>query len=298
MMNAELASYYNTPGAEDLEKQASVENFAKLAAKHGIDLTQMDNNEVDALYAEVYPEFSKTAEEEDDEDEDEDEDKKKSASYHFQEKLSFQEKTAEADFMGRVMAHSFTQELDNIEKVAVEAQPGTPRSASRLAQDVAARQKRKGGGGGATLGSTGRTVSGADALKAGQGKKDYASMGSRLKSYRRRAVKAIGNNPGRAAAAGLGLAAATGGAAYLAGKKKKASADFEELAANHAIKIASASGYDEDQALQLVSSVYNLGLEETEKVAYVQDFDDALHVRGLEYLETAGYDVDWSEVFG
>jgi hypothetical protein len=30
----------------------------------------------------------------------------------------------------------------------------------------------------------------------------------------------------------------------------------------------------------------------------VQDFDDAVHVRGLEYLEAAGYPVNWDEVFG
>ena len=106
--------------------------------------------------------------------------------------------------------------------------------------------------------------------------------------------------PGTAKAIGAGaLGAGAGGAALAAKKMKKESsaADFEELAANHAIKVAEANGYDVEQATQLVSARFVLGLEETEKVAQVQDVDSAIHVRGLEYLESVGYPIKWEEVF-
>jgi hypothetical protein len=310
-MNAELADFYSTPGTnEDLEKQASVENFAKLAAKHGIDLSAMDDNEVNALYAEVYPHFAKTAEEKKkDEDEDEDEEKKESAAGHFQEKRAFQEKFAEADFMGRVMAHSFTQEMGNIEKegmskvelgMRARALPGQVgralKGAGRKLKDVATGKEMREG------------MAGHKATKSELGKRMATEMGgskergeAALKLYRSDAKSKALKGAAKTTALYGGGAAAVGGGAALASKKKekKASAQhFEELAANHAIKVASASGYDDDQAFDLVNAIYTLGLEETEKVAHVSDIDDAIHVRGLEYLESAGYPVDWSEVFG
>jgi hypothetical protein len=276
-MNAELAAFYGTNGAteEDQEKLASVQNFAKLAAKHGVDLTQMEDAEVDALYAEVYPEFAKTAadngfppkKKDEDEDEEEDEKKEAAAQYH-QEKLAFQEKVAEADFMGRVMAHSFTQEMGNIEKGAADY------SVMKTTTGKLLRRALKKG----PTGTQARALLKGKAEKAGKAGMEH-----------------VKKHKGKYMAGG---AAAGTGAGFAAGRKTASAAQFEELAANHAIKVAEAGGYDVDQAHELVSSVYNLGLEETEKVAGVQDLDDAIHVRGLEYLEAAGYDVNWDEVFG
>ena len=110
-------------------------------------------------------------------------------------------------------------------------------------------------------------------------------------------------NKGKAVGAGLGAAALAAGGygAYkgLKGKEKKSSAEqFEELAAEQAIKIAAAAGFDADEAFNRVNAAYILGVAETEKIASVQNVDDALHIRGLEYLEAVGYPVDWSEIYG
>ncbi len=279
-MNTELANYYNTlgeqPVEEDLAKQASVEEFAKLAAQHGIDLSTMSNEEIDSLYAETYPQFAKTAMEEDkdeDDEDDEDEDKKKeSAAHYLQEKRAFQEKFAEADFMGRVMAHSFVQERDAIEKAAAGGTQalGVMRTGTKTLMRRAAKK-----------GATGKQ---ARNLLKGQAKKGLKGM-----------AKAHGGKAG----AGAAGAAAGGLAGYLAGKKKESSAQaFEELAANYGIKLASENGYDADEVFNRVNAVYTLGLDESEKIAAVQTDDQAIHVRGLEYLEAAGVPVNWDEVFG
>jgi chromatin remodeling complex protein RSC6 len=56
-MNAGLALLYGTPGApasaDDMQKQAEAEMFAKLAADQGIDLNQLSNEQVQYLYAET-----------------------------------------------------------------------------------------------------------------------------------------------------------------------------------------------------------------------------------------------------
>ncbi len=91
-------------------------------------------------------------------------------------------------------------------------------------------------------------------------------------------------------------------------KKKEASAAFEALAAKAAIKLAADNGYGDVSAL--VQSVYNLGgtaaglgaLGQSEKVASAvhrnQGDDFAIQVRGLEYLEKIGMQVNWDSVFG
>lgn len=290
-MNEWLAQMYGTNGAnsEEQEKVASLDLFAKLAAQHNIDLSQLSDQQVTELYASTFPEFAKTAEE-DDEDEDEDEEEKKeSAAHYVQEKLAFQEKFAEADLMGRVMAHAFVQEQEKIARGISATEAGRFEKEvldkRRVASDAAKYEGPAKAGGGHGKGTTVGPV----AAKARE-------LGVKGKSF-------LGTTKGKAIAGGLGAAALAGGgyAAYkgLKGKEKKSSAQaFEELAANHAIKVASAAGFDSEEAFNRVNSVYILGLQETEKVASVQSVDDAIHVRGLEYLESAGYPVDWSEIFG
>lgn len=230
-MNEWLAQMYGTNGyepqvQEEQAKLANLELFAKIAAKNNVDLSQLSDEQVNDLYFQTFPEeATKVAEEdkappfmkkEEKEKEDEDEEEKKeSAAAYLQEKQaaeeSFREKVAEADFMGRVMAHSFMQERSEIDKAAAA---GTVRQAPGATQE------------------------------------------------------------------------------------KNAAAQFEELAAQQAIEIAKAAEYDPEVAHTRVSAVYTLGLGETEKIASVQNVDQALHIRGLEYLEAAGYPVKWDEIFG
>lgn len=240
-MNEWLAQVYGTNGAEvepqaqeEQAKLANLELFAKIAAKHNVDLSTLSDEQVQGLYYDTFPEdMPKTAEEgelppqfmkkkdkkEDEKEDEEDEEKKEGAAAYVQEKQAteeaFREKVAEADYMGRVMAHAYTQERMEIEKSAAAGQTREA-PASTLEQE----------------------------------------------------------------------------------EEKSAAAQFEELSAKRAIEIAKAAEYNPEVAQQRVSAVYTLGLGETEKIASVQNVDQALHIRGLEYLEAAGYPVNWDEIFG
>lgn len=132
MMDAFLAEHYGTNKTasapqEDLEKQATAELFMKLAGEANIDLKSMTAEKVAELYnswndkraaaaapaapAAAPVDAAKLAA-----DKDEDDKKKKleAAEKEHTEKKASQEKIAEADFLGRVMAHSFEQEKRKI----------------------------------------------------------------------------------------------------------------------------------------------------------------------------------------
>lgn len=316
-MNPYLAAMYNTHGAaetvnEDMQKQANAELFCKLAADQGLDLSQMSDDQIASVYSQVFPEdVAKYAEEDkkkehEEKESEEKEEKEEKAAAYVEEKKAFVEKCAEADYMGRIMAHAFTQEKDAIElgkeaglkdtaKGAVEkvkrfgslVAGGETKKLKGSMEQAKAMAKRHAGGGYA------RTQEGS-ALKdlaegmVGKKAKELAEEAGKVRKAR------IGAGAGAAGAAALGA-----GAAALHGKKKEGSAEaFDELAANHAIKVAEAAGYDVDEAVERVSAVFTLGLNESEKIAYVNDIDTATHVRALEFLEAASYPVNWEEVFG
>ena len=124
-MDAKLAEMYGTNQVDetDVEKLAAAELAEKLAADESMNLSEMSEDDIEALAAQVLEgdssaeeteEEEKTASEEEGEEEVADED---------------QEKLAEADYLGRVMAHSYVQELRNIEKTA--GMTGAARMASK-----------------------------------------------------------------------------------------------------------------------------------------------------------------------
>lgn len=319
-MNDWLAQMYNTNGAgEELEKQAQTDLFCKLAAENNIDLSQMSQDEIGRLYAQVFPKYAEEEGSAEDEEEDEEEKKKKkdeektSAAHYWMQKRASQEKIAEADMMGRVMAHAFTQELELIKEAAgrsggeVYGDSGDWRGkGDRAGEKAWKEQVQKVKAENAAKGSAARQAKW-DKMpaQAGKGGSKAKSMGAAGAKLERLKNFAKGTSKGQRIAAGVGGAALAAGAGYgayraMKGKKKAASAqmEFEDEACLQACKTASAAGYDIDEAMERVDAVQNLGLEETEKVAYVQEFEDAVHVRGLEYLEAAGYPVNWDEVFG
>lgn len=291
-MNPWLAEMYGTGSGqtdadEGLQKQAQLELFAKVAADEGIDLTTLSPAQVNELYTTV---FAKTAEEGEDEgseeDEKEDEEEEKAKEEH-EAKKEGAAKLAEAELMGQVMAHSFVHELNEIEKSA--AMPAA------LAKGLEAAGKA-----GKSALSKGQELKGA-ATRAGGSLRAAAKTAPWSKDLTKRHLSEAAQHAKPLSGVGKAVAgtAAVGGT-YALGKsrgKKEASA-FDTIAARNAIKLASAAGYDEGEAVRLIESVYNLGLEDSEKVAYIEDTSDALHVRSLEYLEKAGYPVNWEEVFG
>lgn len=315
-MNLNLASMYGTPGvdaaaAEEQEKVAQTELFCKLAAENGIDLNQYNDEQIQELWNAT---FSKTAEEEEKKEEkkappfakkddsDEDEEKKAAAYAEFEATKVAQAKLAEADYLGRVMAHAYVQELGQIGE-SMEKDAGR---ASDLALKGAVGVEK-------LEGAAGRALA--------KGKAGLEKLKMRAGVTKERAEKAVGSHLERvgkktlniAAKGGAGAAdpktlrrvgagvygvgtAGTAGAGYAAHKAmdKKGSA-LDEQAAGLALEKAAEAGWDADEAADRLNALLTLGVGESEKLAAAETFDDALELRSLELLETAGYPINWSE---
>lgn len=300
-MNPTLAAFYNTHGygtaaRREQVKVAHLELFAKAAAAQGIDLSQLDDGTRNALYSEFTQKLAEegapvpedeseeheegeSSEEEKEEQEEGDDDseeagppeEKKEARAQWASMRAFNEKVAEADYVGRVMAHAFHDEDRKI-KLAAGTVPLTgPNGTQLLVQEGA----------------------------------------EKAKGLAKRVGEHVMANKGRYAA-GAGAAAALGGGALLAhqmmkkkdeapaggGEKKEASA-FDVQAARQAVKIASAANWNGQEAAQRLNALLTLGVPAMDKTAQaLGDYKQALNVRALELLESSGYPVDWSQVFG
>lgn len=148
MMNEWLAQMYGTnaseqPAAQSEEQQklATAELFCKLAADSGVDLSEYNDEQIQSLYNDVMlkqaqgeegkpPPFPPKKEEKKEKEEDkgngEDKGTEEKAKMEYEEKKAFAEKFAEADFMGRTMAHSMVDELGHIQKAAEAGKPAEP----------------------------------------------------------------------------------------------------------------------------------------------------------------------------
>jgi hypothetical protein len=124
-MDAFLAEHYGTnktasasqPSQDDLQKQASVELFLKLASEQNIDLNSMPDAQVEQLYSN----WVKQASEEEEPASHEKKKVEEEAKKEHEEKKAAAEKFAEADFLGRTMAHAL---VDEMKKIAAEG--GSP----------------------------------------------------------------------------------------------------------------------------------------------------------------------------
>ena len=335
-MNEFLAAYYQTgptspqTTGEEVEKQAQIELFSKLAADNNIDLESLSDEQVGQLWADFQKNASaaptdatKIAEEEE---------KKEEAKKEHEEKKAAAEKLAEADFLGRVVAHAYVNELKKIAAASgAEAEIPSPDAddiKEAAASEFAAIKEAAGG-----LSGLG------EAAAARLSKKDVKSLGSaakkRLSSLPKGSGQAVGDQSVRSSAlpkhvemgrkikekakstfesgkkkvedtaahlrrgnrqaylAGGAAAGAAGG--YAAGRKKESSA-LDELAAEQAVIKAAEAGFDADEAAEKIAALLTLGAsEENSKVAQVADVDSAIEVRSLELLEQVGYPVRWTE---
>ncbi len=131
-MNQWLAQCYDTPGAatqEDLQKVAEAEMFAKLASENGLDLNSMSDAEVSDLWNKVAmdeehedkkngkgkpPPFTKK--DGGDKDEKKDDEEKEAAAQEFAMQKAASDQIEFMDYCGRVMAHSYVNELTKIAK--------------------------------------------------------------------------------------------------------------------------------------------------------------------------------------
>ena len=298
----------------EAEKTAQMELFCKIAASQGIDLDSLDEDQISYLWNES---MGKQASEDDvdgdkskESEGDADEAKKEDAKKEHEEKKEAMAKMAEATYLGKVMAHSLVAELREISKEA-EAGEQEDEGADKEAgvKDLADKAKSHGGKALGFLKNQGRkAVDDVKSVKDMHGKmgrfaksesiaKQTGSAGDTVARLQKAydGAKGIRDAAAKRTAARVGGAAAAvgaAGAAASAGKKKESSID--ELALVAAVEKIAEAGGDADHAAERVFAVHTLGLlGESEKVASAENVDGAIDVRALEYLEAAGYQVNW-----
>ncbi len=114
-MDAKLAEVYGTnkPDETDVEALATAELATKLAAADQVDLEGLSDEEAESLAAQIIGSDADDTSEKEDEEKEE-----KSEEPQEEETKEAQEKIAEADYLGRVMAHAYVNERREIEKEA------------------------------------------------------------------------------------------------------------------------------------------------------------------------------------
>lgn len=260
-MDPKLAAIYGTNQTTDadLEKLAAAELAEGLANDDQIDTDGLTEDDLEAVAQSVLDGSGG------DEGEGEGEGQEKTSAEIDEEA---QEKLAEADYLGRVMAHSYVKELKEIEKTA--GMTGGQRVAQKAGGKVKGFLKSVG-----DIASGKQAREGFAAAKKSKGTADAAkSMASKSimsDKGKARAGAAIGKHMGAASEArksGMkGLAKTVGlygGAATVAGgaaaaAKKKESSAVDTLVEARAMEILQASGIDPNE-LELVG-------QEQEKVS-------------------------------
>ena len=259
-MDEQLAQIYGTGGTdagEDLQKTAAAELLVKLAADEGIDLDKCSDEQIAGMVQELY----KTAEEESAESSGEEskEETKEEEKKEEEAKKEGEAKFAEADFLGRVMAHSMTQELGLIK----EGKGSFGKATQAVSKFVTGRP--------AVYRSAGK-----DVKKDVTGKK---SLTDRL--------KAIGS-AGKKVAPEAGLLAAGGVGAAAALHKKKEGSALDQLASQRAFELAKEAGYIDQEGKLMVPEA-----KPVQKEASALDL--AVEQRALEMLEASGIPVEWNK---
>lgn len=232
-MDPTLAQIYGTnqsADATDLEKLAADELAAGLAEDGGINVNDLSQDQIEAMAQEVLNDIS-GADGKDEEAENTDADDETLA------------KVAEADRLGRIMAHAMNQELVSIQKEASAAEQLKAEKAGLLgkrSKDVrgVGRQARD------TAGRAGRAVSSKASEVGGK-------VMSALKQHGGKAMSAAKGVAAKHPKAALGLGAAgVAAGAFGAGRMSKKSSALDTLARAHVLEILQASGIDPD-TLQL-----------------------------------------------
>ena len=285
-MDEQLAQIYGTNqsnDAEDLEKTAAAELLVKLAEEQGVDLREFSDEEIAQLVQELYSE--KTAEEKDEKKEPPKEEKKEE-----KKEEEAKEKAAEADFLGRVMAHAYVQELNQIEKeagvkekyeAAKGAVAGGGKKGKELLERFGARYKPS-------------VAAGKEAVK---GERPGGRSGSTLfltkKERAGAALEALKKAPGEVKAVG---AAGLGAAAYEAGKhqdEKRAEDEsaLKTLIEKRAYDILAGNGWVNEQGEVLAPPQ----AEQPEQAKEASVLEQAVEVEALKLLEANGYPVEWNQ---
>ena len=121
--NTKTASH----SSEDAKKLAETQLFVGLCKSAGIDPTHLTDAQINKLWkaaADEMPPAAEKKEEKKPEEKKEEEAKKEAAVKEWALKRELQEKIAEADALGRVMAHAYAQELKKIAEFPPGFMPG------------------------------------------------------------------------------------------------------------------------------------------------------------------------------
>ena len=253
-MNEFLAEMYNTResigapegSADDVEKLAEAQILSEELAAEGYDASQLPTETLMKVAYELWGEDSalvKAAQEDEEEgDMEEGEEEGEEEEEGEKKEGSFEEKVAEADFLGRVMAHSFVNEHAEMDKEAAGIWSAIKETGKGVGGKIKAPFERMG----KSLGGIKKTYEGErwGVQRMGKGKTrgpkggirsrvmkggpkmvgTRKAMGTASKSRTEAALSTLSKNQlaRRLAAtgAGVGLAGVAGGA-YAAGRKGK-----------------------------------------------------------------------------
>lgn len=263
-MNQWLAQMYNTPGAptqEDLQKVAEAELFSKLAAENGLDLNSMTDDEVADLWnktaGEMPPQFAGNG---DGEKKDEKDEKPKEEEKKDEEK---EEKEAAAqEWAMQKAASDQIAFMDYCGRVMAHAYVN---ELTKIGQSMAEKD-----------GSEKTASAGAQSLLSNvAGSGVAASTASSPTDVNERIQKLASGAPPVA-------------------QQPASTERIDYLGAKHAVKLAAEAGIDPNVAAERLNAVLTLGPQESTKIAAAQNVDQAIEIRGLELLEQAGFEVNWS----
>lgn len=291
-MDEQLAAIYGTnqvTETEDQEKLAAAELLVKLAEDEGVDLDQFNDEEIAEMVNEIYGASAEGGEEKIAEDES-------------------QEKLAEADFLGRVMAHAYAQEMREIEKQAADEVQGPKIGKLRLLKRraesaLAPAAKRVGEWTGASAIHAGHKTSREAAQEAAKIKgmavpasakdatekalQELAHKGAAGKKQLMAGLKRMGVRVGAPLAAVGGTAALV----HHLRKEKKGSADLDKLAEDHAMRMLLEQGWIDEQGNLLHDPQQ---VKEAEAEVELTP-EQAVEIRALQMLEENGFPVTWNE---
>jgi hypothetical protein len=273
-MDPKLAALYGTAQVDesDVEKLAAAKLAEELADDEQVDVAEMSDEQINELAAQVLAEEEATEGSEVEEPAEKTSAAEETEEEAVEETDEAQEKLAEADYLGRVMAHAYVNELTEIEK---EAGPRIDAAKKWVSEKY-------------------KSVS--DAIKSKKPAK------GEVKAKFDSAKKAVGEHVSRNKKKYIGGAAAVGtaGAAYggykaykhFKGKKKESAAEptaLDILAERRALEILKENGID------LAAEEQGAEVEEptTEKTSASEQemkvLANAVEQRAFELLQANGY---------
>jgi hypothetical protein len=280
-MNQFLAEMYGT--RETIGAPAQSDDTEKLAEAQLLDdALRAENIDVDTLSPEAILKVAHSlfgddsalvkaaAEEGHEEGETEAEEKKEEEAKKEGEGESAEEKTAQADFLGRVMAHAFVQEQAEINKEAgakelaekawggIKALPGHVKGGPKAISEKLKAMKKS-------------YHSGTAAAGGAEGRAAQQTAGGRLAGLKRMGKE----HPKSTAAAGIGALGLSGGAAAGAhkafGEKKKAASALDMLAEQRALSLLKEAGMGNSEEEKLAEAVEQRAWEMLAENGYVAE---------------------------